>query len=217
MPRSAATDRYLRWISNMLKSPSNRSAPCSWRQARAILASLASSATSAFSSVRPSRNRRTRTWTEGWYSITGAPTPAAAARTELRYSWSLSIASSSLPPEATLATNDPLPLVILKFRLVSPPGSSVTVRGRLATLGTWSKMASSSESTSVTLAPGVGDGAESRRSTLKGLDATGVTFRKHPWRHPGVTHSWQRVWTVSLAGHTLTPQNRARQSGGPSD
>src|SRR5215469_14986082 len=196
MPRSAATDRYLRWISNMLKSPSNRSAPCSWRQARAILASLASSAMSAFSSVRPSRNRRTRTLTAGWYSITGAPTPAAAARTELRYSWSLSIASSSLPPEATLATNDPLPLVILKFRLVSPPGSSVTVRGRLATLGTWSKMASSSESTSVTLAPGVGDVARASAgsrtllapsledtlaaSKLKRLDGSHGTFLEPP-------------------------------------
>src|SRR5215472_1530154 len=221
MPRSAATDRYLRWISNMLKSPSNRSAPCSWRQARAILASLASSATSAFSSVRPSRNRRTRTWTEGWYSITGAPTPAAAARTELRYSWSLSIASSSLPPEATLATNDPLPLVILKFRLVSPPGSSVTVRGRLATLGTWSKMASSSESTSVTLAPGVGDVA---RASGRITHVARAKFGRHLGRFQAKTSRWiswnfsgtspcatsrrQRVWTVSPAGHTLTPQHR---------
>ena len=136
MPRSATTDRYRRWISNMSKSPSNRSPACSWRQARAILASLPGSATSALASVRPSRNRRTSTPAAGWYSITGAPTPAAAARTELRYSLARSIASSSLPPDATLATKAPFTVVILKFLLVSPPGSSVTVRGPPARLGT---------------------------------------------------------------------------------
>ena len=123
--------------------------------------------------------------TAGRYSITGAPTPAAAARTEFRYSLARSIASSSLPPDATLATNAPFTVVILKFLLVSPPGSSVTVRGRLARLGTWSKIASRPACgirgrAGVQACLPVVDAAKRRQSRLKGLDLSGRTFRKDP-------------------------------------
>ena len=49
----------------------------------------------------------------GRYSTTGAPAPAAAAVTEFWYSQSRSIASSSLPPEETRATNIPSGVVTL--------------------------------------------------------------------------------------------------------
>ena len=45
--------------------------------------------------------------------MTGAPAPAAAAATELRYSASRSIASRSLPASETRATNVPSGVVTL--------------------------------------------------------------------------------------------------------
>ena len=83
-----------------------------------------------------------RSW--GRYSSTGGPAPAAAAVTELRYSQSRSITSSSLPSVEIRATKAPAGVVTLKLRLVRPPGSSLTVRGFAARLFVWSKRASSS-------------------------------------------------------------------------
>ncbi len=119
----------------MSKSPANRPAPCRVAQARAIRASVAGSATSAFVSVRPWTNPSTRTRSCGRYSITGAPTPAAAAMTELRYSRSRSMASKSPPSANTRATNTPAGVVTLKLVLVSPPGKALTSRGVPARLG----------------------------------------------------------------------------------
>ncbi len=58
--------------------------------------------------------------------MTGAPTPASAAATELWCSWSWSIANSSLPGWATRTTQTPPGWVTLRLTLVSPPVSSST-------------------------------------------------------------------------------------------
>src|SRR5580704_16097114 len=126
----------------MLKSAANRPAPCRLRQAAAILTSVRGSATSAFVSVLPGTNPSTSTRSAGQYSMTGAPTPAAAAISEFWYSLSRSIASCAPPSEKIRATNTPSGVVTLKFWLVSPPGSALTCRGVPARLGTLARAAS---------------------------------------------------------------------------
>ena len=55
----------------------------------------------------------TSRWSWGRYSTTGGPAPAAAAVTELRYSQSRSIASSSLPPIEIRVTKAPAGVITL--------------------------------------------------------------------------------------------------------
>jgi hypothetical protein len=79
------------------------------------------------------------------YLVAGPDAEAALqwlCTNELRYSWSRSIASSEPSSAKTRATNTPSGVVTLKFRFVSPPGSSVTRRGRPARLGTWASTTS---------------------------------------------------------------------------
>ena len=82
----------------------------------------------------------------GRWCTTGGPTPACAAATLLRYSASRSISSSSEPGPGMRTTTVADGVVTLRLRLVSPPGRSVTVRGRCAVTGIESSSAAISGS-----------------------------------------------------------------------
>ena len=77
----------------MSKSLRKRGPPWSRRQAATIRSRRLLSVRSAFEQVRASMNPTTSTPRSGRYSTTGAPTPDAAAATELWYSSSRSMAS----------------------------------------------------------------------------------------------------------------------------
>ena len=176
---------------------------------RAILASLAGSATSALVSVLPSRKPSTSTPASGWYSITGAPTPAAAARTELRYSFSLSIASSSLPPRGDPGHERPVGRGDLEVPVGQPAGQFGHRARPAARLGTWSKISSSSPPALVVQAPSRSArmAAKSRYPTVKRSRCIPENFPERSGRagSPG-----QRVWTVSPRGPYANASNRRR-------